>query len=574
MFKEIVKNLTKKTFGAAAQEAASIGNTMLDGAIQGLSERSPLVGKALANKVNTARITKQITTKFLDSSATGDFGEEVKKELGEDASQKDLKKKMASILEQLTKDVKNQSVAELKTNDLYQKYSKHFDDYKSKVNKALDDSKKQKEKESAVLNGAEGPTMDSNAVVEKLENIEANTKELVDKFDSSQDKENPSGIQPGVSPNSDLPSLVDSMRPSEKEWSHTMESDNGVVTMREIPAISPAKQDPNSPEKFPTAQTISPKAIPPTLSSELSAETPVAVESAKTNSVSNFEETLKTFEKTEEAQSNTEQQLLNEAKESNVFLKQIVDNYEMAAANADEAATEAVGVVPAKGNSPAKTLQEQNDNVKKNSDEPSLVDKLLNRNGSRPKTTKVPGASLLSRALPLAAGAAAVGAAGFAGYKAGEWLNENTNIQSGIADGIDTVKGWFGNSDEDKIKESEQKAAQNLYEKNVKEGKLTSKSADFLEKQGVKVDRSKIVALPEAAKSSVISDVSKEVETKDKLQAEKSNTPVAPVLLNNTTNNISGGGSSAPTIISGMNIRNTESTFDRVQMQNYWSRTA
>ena len=559
MFKEIVKNLTKKTFGTAAQGAASIGNTMLDGAIQGLSERSPLVGKALANKVNTARITKQVTSKFLDSSTNTDFGEEVKKELGEDTSQKDLKKKMASILEQLTKDVKNQSVAELKTNDLYQKYSKHFDDYKSKVNRALVESKKQKETESGINTGVEDTGLDSDAVVDKLENIEANTKELVDKFDSTQDKEN-------------LP---------------------GAVITKETPAISPVKQDLNlseiSPEMArepsvtesiskPIVQKVEPvsqKVVSATLNSESNIETPTgAVESAKTDSVSNFEETLKTFEKTEEAQSNTEQQLLTEAKESNVFLKQIVENYEMAKADADEAATESLRVTPVKGNSAAKALQEQNSDVKKNSDKPSLVDKLLSRNGHRPKTTKLPGPGLLARALPLAAGAAAVGAAGFAGYKAGEWLNENTNIQSGIADGIDTVKGWFGNSDSDKIKESEQKAAQNLYEKNVKEGRLTSKSADFLEKQGVKVDRSKIVVLPEAAKSSVISDVSKEVETKDKLQAEKSTTPAAPVLLNNTTNNISGGGSSSPTIISGMNIRNSESTFDRVQMQNYWSRTA
>lgn len=271
----------------------------------------------------------------------------------------------------------------------------------------------------------------------------------------------------------------------------------------------------------------------------------------------------------EAASTQIDEEILVEAKKTNELLKAAENDRKMADAAADEASAENT---PVPTPVVEKDIQKPNPQVEKNSGKPSLVSKLMDTVGSK---VKIPGMGMLGHAAKLAGGAAAVAGAGYAGYKAGEWLNENTNIQSNIASGIDTAKGWFGNSDEDKQKEADQKSAQDLYEKRVKEGKLTVKSAEFFEKQGVKVDKSKITGLPpEAAKSNITSEVEKSVNTKDTIAAEKSKASSAPVVLNTTNNNVSGGGSSAPTIISGMNIRNSESTFDRVQMQNYWSRTA
>jgi len=167
---------------------------------------------------------------------------------------------------------------------------------------------------------------------------------------------------------------------------------------------------------------------------------------------------------------------------------------------------------------------------------------------------------------------AAVGAAGYAGYKAGEWLNENTGIQEGIASGIDSVKGIFGNSDEDKLKEADKKAAQVLYDKRVVEGKLTDKSAEFFEKQGIKVDKSKIVKLPDAVKSPIVAAVAANVETKDKAAA----TPPAAIqsIVLNNNNSKSSPDSGPRQMIASMNIRNSDTTFERVQMQDFWARTA
>ena len=106
--------------------------------------------------------------------------------------------------------------------------------------------------------------------------------------------------------------------------------------------------------------------------------------------------------------------------------------------------------------------------------------------------------------------ALAVAGAGAAGYAAGQWLNENTDIQKNIAGGVDTVKGWFGNSDEDKQKEAEKKATQDLYDKRVQEGKLTPKAAEYFEKHGIKVDKTKINTVANLEKPAT---TSREVQT-------------------------------------------------------------
>jgi hypothetical protein len=90
--------------------------------------------------------------------------------------------------------------------------------------------------------------------------------------------------------------------------------------------------------------------------------------------------------------------------------------------------------------------------------------------------------------------AAAIAGAGLAGWKAGEWLNENTNIQENIASGVDTVKGFFGASDEDKMKQADTESAQKSYDKRVASGeKMNQSLANYYESNGVAVDKSLIV---------------------------------------------------------------------------------
>lgn len=89
--------------------------------------------------------------------------------------------------------------------------------------------------------------------------------------------------------------------------------------------------------------------------------------------------------------------------------------------------------------------------------------------------------------------AAAVAGAGYAGYQAGQWLNENTNIQSNIASGIEKTQDFFGNSQADKEREMFQKE----HDAYLKSGKQVHKNtAEMWRKAGVKVDSNVIKPTP------------------------------------------------------------------------------
>lgn len=108
-------------------------------------------------------------------------------------------------------------------------------------------------------------------------------------------------------------------------------------------------------------------------------------------------------------------------------------------------------------------------------------------------------AQLATRLAPMiakfAGPAAGVAAAGYAGYKAGQWLNENTDIQENIASGIESIRGLFGASEEDKMKEVEQQTAQKLYQKKVDAGeKINQSLSNYYKSQGVSVDESVVVS--------------------------------------------------------------------------------
>ena len=107
-------------------------------------------------------------------------------------------------------------------------------------------------------------------------------------------------------------------------------------------------------------------------------------------------------------------------------------------------------------------------------------------------------AELATRLAPMiarfAGPAAGVAAAGYAGYKAGQWLNENTDIQENIASGIDSIKGLFGASDEDKQKQADTESAQKSYDTRVASGgKMNQSLANYYKEKGVSVDESLVV---------------------------------------------------------------------------------
>jgi hypothetical protein len=127
-----------------------------------------------------------------------------------------------------------------------------------------------------------------------------------------------------------------------------------------------------------------------------------------------------------------------------------------------------------------------------------------------------PMAGMVSKILPmigqlgsLLGPVAAVSAAGFAGYKAGTWLNENAinplvekltgekgaTLGSAVYDGVDAIQSLWGGDDKSKAKESEKEQYQKMYDDKVKAGtKVTPKFAALVSKAGVQVDPAMVLA--------------------------------------------------------------------------------
>lgn len=137
----------------------------------------------------------------------------------------------------------------------------------------------------------------------------------------------------------------------------------------------------------------------------------------------------------------------------------------------------------------------------------SLKDMLMSKIPGKDLLTKLPKMlPALTSGLSAMAPAAGVAAAGTAGYMIGKHVvnpllnagaeaitgTKGETVGTAVYKGVDKVTGWFGSSDEDKQKEAVQKANQDLYNKRVETGTLTPKSAEFFEKMGIKVDKSKI----------------------------------------------------------------------------------
>ena len=513
MFKEIVSKLTQKTLNSANIVRGQIADSL----VSNLKNRSPvlgnLAGKYLDTKRTSANLAKdQVHASRIYAAANvdKDFGQEVKKE-NKDLNPQDLVKKMEEILSNLQK-VSTKSPEILKADPLYKKYGKFFEENKEQF-------KASKEKKPDTTKSDTPP--DSSGILTKLESIEANTAETAKQIANlTKDKE------------SRAPDQQDSQAPviaELKKISKFLE----IQTQSDKLAAIQAAEDKN--------EGLDIKKDPSLIKSLMS----------KLNS-----------KDSNGPESNRSPSLLER-------VKGLVLGRSPTTANTPGSFRD--GIKNTSKRNP-NTLRDGLKNTAKNKVKiPSGASKL----GSAVKSVGSVGSRALGglasfAANPVVLGTAAVAGAGAAGYAMGNWINENTNIQSNIASGIDSVKGLFGNSDEDQRKASEKKAAQDLYEKSVVEGRLTSKSAAFFEQQGVKVDKSKIINMPTPLKSPVIKAVTSTVATQESLMA-KPTAQIQPILLNNNTSNSSG--SSGIQMLTGVNVRNSDTTFERVQMQDFWPRT-
>ena len=689
MLKQTVKNLTDKVLpGSKFSSDPTIASEAL---VDQIGTRTSILGdfaektsKTLNALSTTNTLRLEAAKEYSAENVDGAFGQEVRKQ-NPNITEDKVEKEMLHILTKLHKLLDNHTREEFNNSVVYNKYKTYFDEYKENLDKSIvnnstvNNSNTESKSYSSIRDAA------SDKILDKL----LPEKTSVEIPETKAEKEQDSLTE---KVNTVLEKILDIPPENTTVENLTINSEKTTVEIPEkttevTPEVTPEKTTVEIPEVTPektyssirdaASEKILDKLLPGKNfnenntnkeKSDLEAtpeKTTVDISNKETKNKSSniFSRILGTFGKVTPEKSegtsifskvlgsitpdtkdandgpseSSNEPVVAELKKTNHFLEEMVKIDKRNAALSSENLSELKkDKRDPKFDPSKKDINKPNDKVTPEKSD-TVVDKLKDL-ATGPGTGWLLGKA--GRILGTAAAVAAapyllVGAAGRAGYKAGEFINDelltNEDGSNKITDGIDSVKGWFGNSNEDKIKDADKKAAQDLYDKRVAEGKLTDKSAEFFEKQGVKVDKSKIIIAPPtpaankttatvapekntssvdnvaaandasttdkstvpvpnksapsviptkntspadnitAVKSPIVAAVAANVETKDATAA----TPpaVQPIVLNNN-NSKSSPDTGSKQMITSMNVRNSETTFERVQMQDFWPRTA
>ena len=632
MLKQTVKNLTDKVLpGSKFSSDPTIASEAL---VDQIGTRTSILGdfaektsKTLNALSTTNTLRLEAAKEYSAENVDGAFGQEVRKQ-NPNITEDKVEKEMLHILTKLHKLLDNHTREEFNNSVVYNKYKTYFDEYKENLDKSIvnnstvNNSNTESKSYSSIRDAA------SDKILDKL----LPEKTSVEIPETKAEKEQDSLTE---KVNTVLEKILDIPPENTTVENLTINSEKTTVEI-------PEKTTEVTPEK--TTVDISNKETKNKSSNIFSRilGTFGKVTPEKSEGTSIFSKVLgsitpDTKDANDGPSESSNEPVVAELKKTNHFLEEMVKIDKRNAALSSENLSELKkDKRDPKFDPSKKDINKPNDKVTPEKSD-TVVDKLKDL-ATGPGTGWLLGKA--GRILGTAAAVAAapyllVGAAGRAGYKAGEFINDelltNEDGSNKITDGIDSVKGWFGNSNEDKIKDADKKAAQDLYDKRVAEGKLTDKSAEFFEKQGVKVDKSKIIIAPPtpaankttatvapekntssvdnvaaandasttdkstvpvpnksapsviptkntspadnitAVKSPIVAAVAANVETKDATAA----TPpaVQPIVLNNN-NSKSSPDTGSKQMITSMNVRNSETTFERVQMQDFWPRTA
>jgi len=599
MFKESLKNKAKSIFGGTTSFIKDVGgefkNAMVGQLVTELTNRSPVLGAALADSIkaradkkHNERIKASFTKLYADNiSNTKDspFASKVQEDLGKDAGKEDIQKKIVGILTQLDKDIKIQSKSDLQNNELYKRYSKEFQEYKKVIDKqsAKPTAKTQTKNEST-------PAQDNTEIVQKLVSIDKNTQEtnsklldLISKVEKTPSQEPASEVISKQEPVSEVipkqepisevvskqaektgyDSVLNSLKDVVKEVKETNEilKDNETERAKDEAELKennqevnaekdkPALKEPNERDKKQVEvqprrslkKVITDKATDLVLNGAKAAGSlalkgatalgglalrggKAVVESVKTSGA---------FGAAKEGVTKAKDGLVSLGSKA----REGIVNRTPAIKEGIKTATQKVMGTASKAASAGSTVAKSTG---------SLGSKALSTMGAL-------GAKAAGAASSFALPAAGVLAAGAAGYGLGTLINDKFLTNE---DGSNKIGSWL---------------------------------FDKFGPEQPPINDPKLVNQPKAAptaikkqvapiKNQVTSTVKKNVEQKEQNTAEKEQKSIQPVVINNSNNSNSSGSSKGPSqfsnMITGISVRNSESTFERVQMQDFWARTA
>jgi hypothetical protein len=592
MFKSALSSLGSSITGAAKATIQSYKptpenlhgsfNRIAEQGIANLSYRSPIMSDIAQTMLQSFQFEiakKDKINKYVKSDKSADFRSEISAQLGDKASSKAIDIEMKKVLEKITKSIEETGQAKTMESDLFKKYGKHFDDFKKETTKEHPPEQE--------VSGASGGMSEAHLI-----RIENNTLRTVDVLEGMTQHGSvhaggtAAGTEPSapkvgggssfIDPYTGMPSVKAAIGSIGGSFLAKVFDDDllekyagkvkGLITPKDGESTSKdgGKVDATN-AVLDELKLLNDNQLIQTDDQNQQSDVVVKL----THSI--FDE-LKSLNSTVTVQADDQNQqsdvvvalthsVLEELKRLTGTINKTGDGVDLSAEDIKEGDTKQTNIsnVSIKlAESTVEELKKLNENVTKlslnqgggggDSKESSLLDTAGDLLGGKGGMMKKAG-SLAMRAAPALGSVAAVGAAGVAGYQFGKHV-VNPLINSGISamTGEDTTLGGW------------------IYDKMHPNEGANANAPTQIDPAKMAAAKAKV----EAAKSNQAAQV--EAAT-TKAQA-KAAAPAAPIVIA-PSQNISGGTSGGgTTILAASSVRNQDSTFERVQMQDFWNRTS
>lgn len=631
MFKQAIKKGASKVF-TGAKSAAKVGahklsDVLLEEGLTAISVRSPALASSVAKVINSVKESNDLNKanvaaakNFIAHNDTEEFEEKIKSTASPGVSKDVVQEEMVRILAKLQKMVDKTGIDEAKKSDFFKEYEQQFAKFKKfkdadKPSTPISGPSEQTQipySDESTNDSSEDSRQNSDASNSQLDNIEVNTKDTVSILTKLAEK--PDQDKPTSSIKSSLDSLggqiIDKIFTPNILKSFNISNDSKNV---DVNSTTANEEDPSEiAERRSDPFQVSLKAI----------EEKIGV---------GTKDTIKAIET---ATSSIVKALDGNASSDSPLDGFDIDRVKPGKTPTSKSPSTIPNKQKKIGNSkkppftPRTTQQPITDAIIKSGKNKGIIP-TLSSSADLPSAAKYSKLVTASRLGSLASGAASlassyalpalgVGAATAAGYGAGTLLNEGISSGLSAITGSETSLGsWLydkfnddPNSPEAIAKynarpeiQAQKVAAENKAKPDIAKQKnvvganksptavatdpaVTMQSAPVInspEKMSTvaAMNNSDIAAkyTPassiEAAKNDKPTQIESALNKQDNISLAKDEKAQQPIIVNtggNVTNNSSGQSSkSSPTIVASP-VRNTESTYERVQMKDFWPR--
>lgn len=563
MFKEVISDLTSSVVGAAKETARSYAPTIenINGSfdrianqgISNLAYRSPILADmahTMLKNFQLQSVRKDQLKSYINSKSSDDLRKDVTAKLG-NASNKKIDSEMLRILSKISQIVDDQGKVEAKNTDIFKEYGKHFEKYKADSTSSQPDNSPNQQPDSG-----------SGDYSQVLAKIDHNTQRTVNALEEMASKYvnvgsgvgGKSGNNTFIDPMTGMPSVSAAIGSIGGSFLSKVFDDDTIEKFS-----NKAKKlfgDQNTPES-PTTSAQPASATPSTENTSESAKEIAATSNKHANDLLDVNNQI--LDELKKANKNTP--INNDGKSS----VDVADKKHSLMDKAKDIVKDRVSarfpkLNNVKGNAAKFVAKGADKAIDIGTKAASVIPKVVKggsalMSGIGGAVARVGGSVLGGAASAIGSGALAAGALAAGAVAAAPW------IAGAAAVGYGGYKLYehFAN------KNVEAKARENPLEA-TKQSAAPQTNIQNAANTGTLNIPNNI----SASKSNVASQIT--ALNQSKQVTEQSKQSQAPIVINNNNNSGKSKSEVVSSVITSSPVRNSESTFERVQMQDFWPR--